>query len=549
MKPREPSSFDFDFFSKLETWGCPYHGFISGPPYTIRLADGSTYAEHQPLPGHWTYLWDLGRPDIAIDDKHSAQGTRFAGKAILRSSPDDKDLTYGIGQLLNMNGHTWPVKLADRVVLVGFNQTTGGEGMLFTLTLTPTVYGERIERKTLQITKSFDELGHTSQDYPSNWYRLDFAKDGSKALFAAGTLNEQVQPVWSGLWQVVVTGSFDEPAFDVQTLRTAQACKGTLSRSRQESLEKVTFYLQETFKDEPFEDFPKCTGGDRVKDQYIYKQGPRTPPGEKVDATIGSYEVSARYADVFVHAHYDDAGELVTYTCDSEEKRAESCDGATIDSGGEYLERTTYEARNNYCYPVTREILIDTRWTSLEFRYLDESTHTLILKRNGEIIDTAKAIARFDKLFKQRYDSSQGKYVITSSARETTSDIINGETYVNYESLSQSFTAGDFSPPDEQGWTDPLPLRLTPLSQDHFMGFPALCANRVVCLVALRRPDVITDIYTGRIGKAQLPNGSVAPDVTLPETPISSVYPLVRGSYNPVTGAFERNRKDQISWV
>lgn len=260
-------------------WGCPWHGLLldlSANNGTIRenrltltLRDGRVkdFTPGLAKAYHWSYLWDVGRPDLEQTEEEADQGMEWWGKAILSSENGNRLSAYGSVDF----GQGWPVVLDGELGRVAYSISTKSisedpaeladfsfrftraqDGQVRTVTLSqvdqglgsgqPTVYAFRPEREAdkfivysgayrlLDITRrgQFALLGIESSIYGfSEGERLGRSKRGGICYI--------------GLLEVALGGTFDEPRVSVSVrLNKAQAL-GTLVDSRGGALSEQVY--------------------------------------------------------------------------------------------------------------------------------------------------------------------------------------------------------------------------------------------------------------------------------------------------------------------
>lgn len=261
-------------------WGCPWHGLlldVSANNETIRknrltlTMRGGRVKEFTTGNGaaayHWSYLWDVGRPDVEPTEEEAAAGMEWWGKAILSSKDGNRLRAYGSVDF----GQGWPVMLGDELGRVQysitkesvfenpaeradfvFTFTRARDGQVRKVTLSqvdqglgtaqPTVYAFRPDRdedkfivytggyKLLDITRrgQFALLGIEPNFYGyQEGERLGRSRRGGICYF--------------GLLEVALGGTFDDPQASVSVLLNKAQALGTLVDTRTGALSEQVY--------------------------------------------------------------------------------------------------------------------------------------------------------------------------------------------------------------------------------------------------------------------------------------------------------------------
>jgi hypothetical protein len=260
-------------------WGCPWHGLlldVSANNETIRenrltlTMRGGRVKELSPGTSaayNWSYLWDIGLPDLESTEDESDAGMEWWGKAILSSKDGARLSAYGSVDF----GQGWPVLLDGELGRVNYSITKESvfndpaeradfvftfirarDGQIRKVTLSqvdqglgtsqPTVYAFRPDReqdkyvvytgayRLLDITRrgQFALLGIESNVYGfQEGERLGRSQRGGICYF--------------GLLEVALAGTFDDPKVSVSVLLNKTQALGTLVDTRTGSLSEQLY--------------------------------------------------------------------------------------------------------------------------------------------------------------------------------------------------------------------------------------------------------------------------------------------------------------------
>lgn len=251
-------------------WGCPWHGLlldvnanngtIRKNRLTLTLRNGRV---KEFTPGvakayHWSYLWDVGLPDLEPTEEEAAAGMAWWGKAILSSENGNRLWAYGSVDF----DQGWPVMLGGELGRVKYSITTysisadpaeradfsftftrARDGLVRKVTLSqvdqglgsgqPTVYAMRAEREADKYIV-----------YTGTYRLLDITRRGQFALlgiessiygFKEGDRlgrSKRGGICYMGLLEVALGGTFDNPKASISVLLNKTQALGTLVDSR-----------------------------------------------------------------------------------------------------------------------------------------------------------------------------------------------------------------------------------------------------------------------------------------------------------------------------
>lgn len=573
---------------RMKTWGWPWHGLIieptTGPAY-IELPNG---AIHQPpvLPGrtmqggHWTYLWDIGLPDLVQTPEEIEAGQAWWGKAILRSRGAGVGQAYGAVNMSTGDGSgasSWPVLLDDGAAWVRMNPSTAGDGTGLILrfdfrrtivgadpvdpvevTLPANDYGQGAGQPKVYTTRVESLSAHEAVvSFAGAW---DFTPNGRSALaaFVAVYLspfaNDGGHNI-AGLIRIDISGTLAAPSVSVTVLHDRQSALGELVHEYSGGMQLKTYGFAQREQVSLVQPPPACGVTEYVA------------PGAIVEASPGLFQA---YVGTDTST-YGQRGALAAAWFDGDAVREVRFDSlatltatsSTSDaSSGEWRERSTYtySEATGQC-ERTEYLNEDTRLFDFHAHRAEEATYTLRLYGSG-IAEQTTTLRRVSTLDGRYFPSDMAQTIDTQA-----STVFQG---------AEEFETTESSSPGILGSSLPWGYQLADLVPvyslvngywqmsvlDHAVLF---CSNKLVTLGQLERKDrvLMRGPYDVKYGPLISPSGLITPGVslTVPDAPVGAgtdlawnsvtVQQATKAAWNPVTHEVCRHRIDiqNFGWV
>lgn len=581
--------------ARVPAFGWAWHGLMrdpvtgSGNP-TIYLPNGRTYVGERSGRDRvlrvwsWTYLWDVGRPDLEQTEVEAERGARFDGRAILRGFGGSL-YAYGavyFGSNDPRDQIGWPVRFDGRTGRALLRQPYAGEAPPDTweLLIYPEIVlgGQPVEPVAFLVDVSLSALGQGAGQ--PDLYEgpellaplvegvslsvLDISRDGRSLLLGVkpqvtGHLSRMRNVTrWCGLLRLDITGNPGSPGnigYQLIVEQDRRAALGELVDELSSSMPAVARYTTPMETVSTVQPWPACGIDERVQTAGFTATPNSSPPIRSVE---GSESYRYGQTGVMAGAWFGAAGAVEVLRFDSLLEQTLETTVANA-STGERRERRVFSAGPTEC-TAEPMVITDDRAYRLNGQITDDRSYRLTLRGPGGAVD--EHLLRVVSTTTEWYDSTRDPY-----------NQRTGRTVVEFNG---AVVFDETSPPDggtlSPGAATPFGFHIPALVSRYHTEVGGLSvgnhqirvltgSNKIVLLGHLERTNAGPDPVTFSV--ALTPAGATGAPITRyaqhDTDPTSSRYGfdsvdagrLTDGTYNPITHQVERHREDRAicGWV